>query len=280
MANYPGIAEVFGLEDALEGKAGFIRLESNPINGVPSSYELSGTITNNSGDLITLPLTYSYASENLWGGDGQVLQVVGNFWRLSVGDAIWNSDQDISTLPENCTWVSTGVNTGYPILTPSTELIRTTGQFALVNNGVNAPTMWENLGNDETPNWVESPTLPIEQSDVSGLTDTLEGLAESIGVTQLALLDKADSAAVASTLSLKANQIDLEQAEGISPTAWREVLGVIDLASLLASPRSYPSTPNTIWIDSGHVAISDAWALVSGNWTDSGRWYDSQIWTG
>jgi hypothetical protein len=144
------------IDVALDGKADFVRVTDNPAgNTVASSYEITGSLSHTGGGVVT-PLVLDYVSPNFWADSvGGSLVVSSGKWLLTLDfQAVWLSNETIATPPEDCVWGADENTVGDPILTFTRATVATTGQFALADDGVYDPVMWQNIGDDVTPNWV------------------------------------------------------------------------------------------------------------------------------
>lgn len=150
-------SDVTGLVDALAGKADFVRLTSDPLNGQLSSYEITGALFADGEQTIpiTVPINIQNESTYRWSDGTNVLDNSGGQWLLNLNGNSWLSIETIETPPEDCSWTTQGQNNGTPVLDFTAGIEATTGQFALVDDGVNPAVMWKNLGTDIAPDWVE-----------------------------------------------------------------------------------------------------------------------------
>jgi hypothetical protein len=169
------------IDAALNGKADFVRVTDNPAgNTVASSYEITGSLSHTGGSVIT-PLVLDYVSPNFWADSvGGSLVVSSGKWLLTLDFlAVWLSNETIATPPEDCEWAAADENTvtvGDPILTFTPATVATTGQFALVDDTVNPPVMWQNLGDDVTPDWVPLTTATALSAHTTA-TGNVHGLS-------------------------------------------------------------------------------------------------------
>jgi len=148
------------LRDAVDSKATFVRLQTDPLNTDVSEYTLTGTLLTPNGYTITTPTVLLQVGSYQWSSGLQTLTTNSTAWVLFATDdaeteqGIWVSVEDFATTPpEDCTWTPTSGATGTPVFTKA-DFTKTTGQFALVDDGVNPARLWENRGDDATPNWV------------------------------------------------------------------------------------------------------------------------------
>jgi hypothetical protein len=163
------------IDVALDGKADFVRITANPSTATAaSSYAITGSFSYD-GTPITGPASLDYVSANSWAnsdGETSSLSVESGKWRLVYGDPLpqgsWLSVQTTATRPENCTWAPEDLVSGTPVLTFTRATVATTGQFALADDGVYDPVMWQNLGTDATPEWVAL----VKPSDLSSYATT------------------------------------------------------------------------------------------------------------
>jgi len=168
------------IDVALDSKADFVRITDNPsTTTAASSYAITGTLEFD-GTPITGPASLDFVSTNLWQGDSSSLSIESGKWRLIFGglsvQGSWLSVQTTSTRPENCTWIEEEDVSGAPILTFTRATVATTGQFALVDDGVYDPVMWQNLGTDVAQEWVPLTTATALSAHTSA-TGNVHGLS-------------------------------------------------------------------------------------------------------
>jgi hypothetical protein len=168
------------IDAALNGKADFVRVTDNPsTTTAASSYAITGTLEFD-GTPITGPASLDFVSTNLWQGDSSSLSIESGKWRLIFGglsvQGSWLSVQTTATRPENCTWIEEEDVSGAPILTFTRATVATTGQFALVDDGVYDPVMWQNLGTDVAQEWVPLTTATALSAHTTA-TGNVHGLS-------------------------------------------------------------------------------------------------------
>jgi len=169
------------------GKADFVRLTVNPgVSTVVSRYQVGGSLAYDGTPVANGPDYLFFVSANLWQNDNaneigttSSLSVSSNKWQLNYGTGpggTWLSVQTIATRPENCTWEAASLEFGDPVLTFTPATVATTGQFALVDDTVNPPVMWQNLGDDTTPDWVPLTTATALSAHTTA-TGNVHGLS-------------------------------------------------------------------------------------------------------
>jgi hypothetical protein len=166
------------IDAALDSKADFVRVTDNPAgNTVASSYEITGSLSHTGGGVVT-PLVLDYVSPNFWADSvGGSLVVSSGKWLLTLDfQAVWLSNETIATPPEDCVWGADENTVGDPILAFTRATVATTGQFALADDGVYDPVMWQNIGDDVTPNWVPLTTATALSAHTTA-TGNVHGLS-------------------------------------------------------------------------------------------------------
>jgi hypothetical protein len=168
------------IDVALDSKADFVRVTDNPSTATAaSSYAITGTLEFD-GTPITGPASLDFVSTNLWQGDSSSLSIESGKWRLIFGgpsvQGSWLSVQTTATRPENCTWIEEENVSGTPILAFTRATVATTGQFALADDGVYDPVMWQNIGDDVTPDWVPLATATALSAHTTA-TGNVHGLS-------------------------------------------------------------------------------------------------------
>jgi len=170
------------------GKADFVRLTVNPgVSTVVSRYQVGGSLAYDGNQVANGPDFLYFQENNFWRNDNaneaggtSSLFVSSNRWQLNYGtepSGTWLSVQTIATRPENCTWEAAGLESGDPVLTFTPATVAATGQFALVDDTVNPPVMWQNLGDDTTPEWAALTTATA----VSALSTALSAHTTATG---------------------------------------------------------------------------------------------------
>lgn len=139
----------------LAGKADFVRLTHQPANA--PTYQLSGgdAWDDFNAAFLTVPLLLTRVSSTEWNGpSGSEFYLYFDeieTWSIAYLDSSWTGT---GASADTATWVPGAFATGTPVFT---AIPKTTGQFALVDDGTNPPVMWQNLGDDTTPEWAVVP---------------------------------------------------------------------------------------------------------------------------